>query len=98
MIVSYEQRVVVLVQQQCDRPRISELSGHAMTGSSMPNVVIVVVVIIRDCVEELASPPTTAGRPAETRTRHEHAQADSGQPPDTYPSRPDDTEGCAGQE
>lgn len=53
-----------------------------MTGSSIPNVVIVVVVTARDCGEDLASPAT---KPAQARTRQEHAQADSGQSPDTHP-------------
>ena len=51
-----------------------------MTGSSIQNVVIVVVVGTGDCVED---PPTT--KPAEARTRHEHVQDDSGPPPDTHP-------------
>jgi hypothetical protein len=51
-----------------------------MTGSSIQNVVIVVVVVTGDCVGD---PPATT--PAEARTRQEHAQDDSGQPPDTHP-------------
>ena len=53
-----------------------------MTGSSIPNVVIVVVVIDADCGEDLASPAT---KPGEARTRREHAQDDRGQSPDTHP-------------
>jgi hypothetical protein len=53
-----------------------------MTGSSIPNVVIVVVVIAGDCGGELASP---AIKPAEARTRQEHAEDESGQSPDTHP-------------
>jgi hypothetical protein len=62
-----------------------------MTGSSIPNVVIVVVVITRDCGEDPASPATSATsatsatKPAEARTRHEHAQDTSGQSLDTHP-------------
>jgi hypothetical protein len=67
------------------------LSSHAMAGSSIPNVMIVVVVITRDCSEDLAPPTATVGRSAETRTRHEYAQANSSQPPDTHPpGTPDD--------
>jgi hypothetical protein len=58
-----------------------------MTGSSIPNVVIVVVVIDADSGEDLASPAT---RPAEARTRREHAQDDRGQSPDTHPGAPED--------
>lgn len=53
-----------------------------MTGSSIPNVVIVVVVIDADCGEDLAS---SATKPTECRTRREHAQDDRGQSPDTHP-------------
>jgi hypothetical protein len=56
-----------------------------MTGSSIPNVVIVVVVITRDCGEDPASPATSATKPAEARTRQEHAQDTSGQSLDTHP-------------
>jgi hypothetical protein len=65
-----------------------------MTGPSIPNVVIVVVVITGDSGEDLASPATTAARPAEARSRQEHAQADSGQSPNTHPTGTpgDDTE------
>ena len=53
-----------------------------MTGSSIPNVVIVVVVIDADCGEDLAS---SATKPTECRTRREHAQDDRGQSLDTHP-------------
>jgi hypothetical protein len=65
-----------------------------MVGPSIPKVMIVVVVITRDCDEDLASSATAVGRIAENRTRHEHFQANSGQQVDAYPSgKPgDDTE------
>lgn len=46
-----------------------------MTGRSMPNVVIVVVVITGDSGEDPASPAMTGTRPAEARTRQEHADS-----------------------
>ena len=56
-----------------------------MVGPSIPKVMIVVVVT-RDRDEDLASSATAVGGTAENRTRHEHAQANSGQPDDIYPS------------
>ena len=56
-----------------------------MTGSSVPNVVIVVVVITRDSGGDPASPATTADEAGQARTRHEHAQADDSQSPERQP-------------
>jgi hypothetical protein len=53
-----------------------------MTSSSTLNVVIVVVVIAGDCDGDPVSPIPTDTRPAEARTRQEHAQAGS-HPPGT---------------
>lgn len=56
-----------------------------MTGSSIPNVVILVV--ITNCSREDPASPGTAPDPtAEARTRQEHAQADTGQSPDPQSS------------
>lgn len=51
-----------------------------MTASLGPNIVIVVVT--GDRSEYPASPAPTAARPAEPRTRQDHAQADT-HPPGT---------------
>jgi hypothetical protein len=60
-----------------------------MTRPTVPNVVIVVVVITGDSGEDLASPGTVSACPAEARTRQEHA--DSSQSPYTQaPGTPDD--------
>ena len=56
-----------------------------MTGSSLPNGMIVLVVMTASCGEDLAAPAATAARPAECRTRQEHAQANNGQLPDPHP-------------
>ena len=45
-----------------------------MTRPSTRNVVIVVVVITGDSGEDLASHGTAPARPAEARTRREHAE------------------------
>ena len=56
-----------------------------MTGSSLPNGMIVLVVMTASCGEDLAMPAAAATRPAEYRTRQEHAQANNGQSPDPHP-------------
>ena len=55
-----------------------------MTGSSTPNVVIVVVVIARPSGQDPA-PATTVTEDTRACTRHEHAQADSSQSPAGHP-------------
>ena len=56
-----------------------------MTGSLEPNVIIVVVVIIRDSGKDPVPPVTTAPEAGRDRTRREHAQSDSGPSPEWHP-------------
>ncbi len=55
--------------------------SQAMTGSSLPNVVIVLVVITASCDEDLAAP----ARSAESRSRQDHARANNGESSDSPP-------------
>jgi hypothetical protein len=63
-----------------------------MTRPSTRNVVIVVVVIAEDSGEDLASPGTAPARPAEARTRQEHADSSQSRYTQAPGTPGDDTE------